>query len=125
MKLHIDKEANALYLRLDNSKIIESEEVSPGIVLDYNDRPVGLIFPKSHGLPDPRVVRIFQRPIFRRQFRFVSQVKKALSLTGNSENAAVAVKTKALLFSVVGVPGETVVGCWACLPNHSPFSGCW
>ena len=36
MKLHIDKEADALYLRLDDSKIIESEEVSPGVVLDFN-----------------------------------------------------------------------------------------
>ena len=36
MKLHIDKEADALYLRLDNSAIVESEEVSPGVVLDYN-----------------------------------------------------------------------------------------
>ncbi|MEI6606181.1 MAG: DUF2283 domain-containing protein [Verrucomicrobiota bacterium] len=38
MKLHIDKEADALYLRLDDSKIIESEEVSPGVVLDFNER---------------------------------------------------------------------------------------
>jgi len=30
MRLHVDKEANALYLRLDDSKIIESEEVAPG-----------------------------------------------------------------------------------------------
>ena len=37
MRLHVDKEADALYLRLDDSKIIESEEVSPGVVLDYND----------------------------------------------------------------------------------------
>ena len=37
MKLHIDKEADALYLRLDDSKIIESEEVSPGVVLDLNE----------------------------------------------------------------------------------------
>jgi len=36
MKIHIDKEADALYLRLDDSDIIESEEVSPGIVLDFN-----------------------------------------------------------------------------------------
>ena len=27
---------DALYLRLDESKIIESEEVSPGVVLDFN-----------------------------------------------------------------------------------------
>ena len=37
MKLHVDKKADALYLRLDNSAIVESEEVSPGVVLDYNE----------------------------------------------------------------------------------------
>ena len=37
MKLHVDKEADALHLRLDDSKIVESEEVAPGIVLDYNE----------------------------------------------------------------------------------------
>jgi uncharacterized protein YuzE len=37
MRLHVDKEADALYLRLDDSKIIESEEVSSGVVLDFND----------------------------------------------------------------------------------------
>ncbi|MBE9056107.1 MULTISPECIES: DUF2283 domain-containing protein [Sphaerospermopsis] len=37
MKVHIDEEADALYLRLDESKIIESEEVYPGIVLDFNE----------------------------------------------------------------------------------------
>ena len=30
MKLSVDKEADALYLRLDDSTIVESEEVSPG-----------------------------------------------------------------------------------------------
>ena len=37
MKLHVDKEADALYVRLDDSAIVESEEVSPGVVLDYNE----------------------------------------------------------------------------------------
>ena len=37
MKLHVDKNADALYLRLDNSAIVESAEVSPGVVLDYNE----------------------------------------------------------------------------------------
>ncbi len=37
MKLHVDKEADALHLRLDDSKLVESEEVAPGIVLDYNE----------------------------------------------------------------------------------------
>ena len=38
MRLHVDKEADALYLRLDDSKIIESDEVAPGIVLDFNEQ---------------------------------------------------------------------------------------
>ena len=44
MKLHVDKKADALYLRLDDSKIIESEEVSPGVVLDFdaNNQVVGI-----------------------------------------------------------------------------------
>lgn len=36
MKLYVDKEADALYLRLDDSDIVDSREVSPGVVLDYN-----------------------------------------------------------------------------------------
>jgi uncharacterized protein YuzE len=38
MKLHVDQKADALYLRLDDSKIVESEEVSPGVVLDYDEQ---------------------------------------------------------------------------------------
>jgi uncharacterized protein YuzE len=38
MKLHFDEKADAVYLRLDDSKIIDSEEVSPGIVLDFDER---------------------------------------------------------------------------------------
>lgn len=36
MKMHVDTKADALYLRLDESAIVDSEEVSPGVVLDYN-----------------------------------------------------------------------------------------
>ncbi|NEP04504.1 MAG: DUF2283 domain-containing protein [Okeania sp. SIO2G4] len=36
MKLKIDKETDALYFRLDESAIIESEEVQPGVILDFN-----------------------------------------------------------------------------------------
>lgn len=36
MKLRVDKEADALYLRLDDSAITESVEASPGVVLDYS-----------------------------------------------------------------------------------------
>lgn len=36
MRLKLDKEADALYLRLDETAVVESEEVQPGIVLDYD-----------------------------------------------------------------------------------------
>ena len=38
MRLKIDREADALYLRLDDSPIVEYEEVSPGVVLDFNEQ---------------------------------------------------------------------------------------
>lgn len=38
MKLQVDQESDALHLRLDDSKIIESEEVSPGIIIDFNEK---------------------------------------------------------------------------------------
>ncbi|UIE39420.1 DUF2283 domain-containing protein [Leptodesmis sichuanensis] len=36
MKLTVHKDDDALYWRLDDTPIIESEEVSDGIILDYN-----------------------------------------------------------------------------------------
>jgi uncharacterized protein YuzE len=44
MRLKIDKENDALYLRLDESAIVESEEVAPGVVLDFDEsgRVVGI-----------------------------------------------------------------------------------
>ena len=36
MRLRIDKENDALYLRLDESAVVESEEVQPGIILDFD-----------------------------------------------------------------------------------------
>jgi uncharacterized protein YuzE len=38
MKLHFDEKADAVYLRLDESSIVDSEEVRPGIILDFNER---------------------------------------------------------------------------------------
>ena len=44
MKLKIDREADALYLTLGEEKTLESEEVSPGIIVDYSadGRVVGI-----------------------------------------------------------------------------------
>jgi len=36
MTLKVDEKGDALYLRLDESKVTESEEVSPGVILDFN-----------------------------------------------------------------------------------------
>ena len=38
MKLRVDRTADALYLRLNDSKVTGSQEVSPGVVLDFNER---------------------------------------------------------------------------------------
>ena len=44
MKLKLDEESDTLYLRLDESAIVDSEEVQPGVVLDLNseNRVVGV-----------------------------------------------------------------------------------
>ena len=36
MRLKIDKESDALYFRLGETVIVESEEIQPGIILDFN-----------------------------------------------------------------------------------------
>jgi uncharacterized protein YuzE len=36
VKLKYNPEADAAYLRLSDSEIIESEEVAPGVILDYD-----------------------------------------------------------------------------------------
>jgi uncharacterized protein YuzE len=44
MRFKIDKENDALYLRLDETAIVESEEVQPGVILDFDKdgRVVGI-----------------------------------------------------------------------------------
>jgi len=46
MRLKVDKENDTLYLRLDESKVVESEEVRPGVILDFDSegRVVGVEF---------------------------------------------------------------------------------
>ncbi len=36
MRVKVDREADALYFRLDENKIVESEEVQPGVILDFD-----------------------------------------------------------------------------------------
>ncbi|MGB0768174.1 MAG: DUF2283 domain-containing protein [Phycisphaeraceae bacterium] len=38
MKLKVDEQADALYLTIDESPVIESQEVAAGVVVDFNER---------------------------------------------------------------------------------------
>jgi uncharacterized protein YuzE len=38
MRLKLDKESDALYFRLDETAIVESEEVQPGVILDFDEQ---------------------------------------------------------------------------------------
>jgi uncharacterized protein YuzE len=61
MKLKIDRQADALCLTLDESGVVESEEVAPGIVLDYNDKNqvVGIeMLHLSKRAPDLQIERL-------------------------------------------------------------------
>ena len=46
MRLEVDKESDTLYFRLDESKVVESEEVRPGVILDFDEkgRVIGVEF---------------------------------------------------------------------------------
>lgn len=36
MKLKIDRDTDAIYLRIAEDAIVESDEVAPGVILDYD-----------------------------------------------------------------------------------------
>lgn len=44
MKIKVDKDSDALYFRLDDNRIVASEEVRPGVILDFDehDNVVGI-----------------------------------------------------------------------------------
>jgi uncharacterized protein YuzE len=46
MRIKVDNESDTLYFRLDEDKIVESEEVRPGVILEYDKkgRVVGVEF---------------------------------------------------------------------------------
>lgn len=62
MKLKIDKESDALYFRLDDAEIVESEEVQPGIILDFdiNGRMVGIEILSLSTRFSPEKLRLLQ-----------------------------------------------------------------
>lgn len=46
MRIILDKDSDALYFRLDENRIVDSEEIRPGVIVDYDasDRVVGVEF---------------------------------------------------------------------------------
>lgn len=50
VKLKVDEQSDALYLRINEDAIVESEEVQPGVILDYDaqGRVVGVELLRIH-----------------------------------------------------------------------------
>jgi len=38
MNLSFDKKANALYIRISSEKVLNSDEIAEGIIIDYNKK---------------------------------------------------------------------------------------
>jgi len=62
MRLKVDKEGDALYLRLDESSIVESEEVQAGVILDFNagGKVVGIEMLNLSARTKPEQLKILQ-----------------------------------------------------------------
>lgn len=62
MRLKIDKESDALYFRLDEAAIVESEEVQPGVILDFdkNNNVVGIEILSLSSRISPEKLRVLQ-----------------------------------------------------------------
>ena len=62
MRHKVDRENNALCFRLDEASIVESEEIKPGVVLDYdaNGRVVGMEMLALSLRAEPEKLRILQ-----------------------------------------------------------------
>jgi Protein of unknown function (DUF2283). len=61
MKLKVDRQADALYLTLSEAPASRSEEVSPGIIVDYDDqdRVVGIeMLYLSRRAPDANIQQL-------------------------------------------------------------------
>ncbi len=58
----MDKENDALYFRLDESAVVESEEVQPGVILDFNAEGtvVGVEILNLSARVAPERLRVFQ-----------------------------------------------------------------
>lgn len=62
MILRYDRQADALYLRFDDSRIVESEELRPGVVFDYDEQnrivAIEILDLGKRGIPDEALSRM-------------------------------------------------------------------
>jgi uncharacterized protein YuzE len=62
MRLKIDRANDALYFRLIETEIFESEEVRPGVILDFDEKGnvVGVEMLALSTRTEPEKLRVFQ-----------------------------------------------------------------
>ena len=62
MRLKVDQASDALYLRFDDESIFESEEVEPGVILDFdkNGQVVGVEMLNLSTRTQPEKLRVLQ-----------------------------------------------------------------
>jgi uncharacterized protein YuzE len=62
MRLRVDRENDALYFRLNETEVVESEEVQPGVILDFDKdgRIVGMEMLDISTRTEPETLRVLQ-----------------------------------------------------------------
>lgn len=62
MRLKLDRENDSLYFRLDETIIVESEEVQPGVILDFDQQGqvVGIEILGLSARTTPEKLRVLQ-----------------------------------------------------------------
>jgi len=62
MRLKVDRENDVLYFRWDDSPVVESEEVQPGVILDFNEEghAIGVEILALSSRTTPQQLRVLQ-----------------------------------------------------------------
>ncbi|MDI3542765.1 MAG: hypothetical protein PWP57_368 [Candidatus Atribacteria bacterium] len=62
MRLRVDRKNDAVYFRLSESTIVDSEEIQPGLILDYDDKGnvVGIEILGVSKIVPPETLKSFQ-----------------------------------------------------------------
>jgi uncharacterized protein YuzE len=62
MRLKVDEESDALHFRLDEGAVVESEEVQPGVIMDFDrdGRLVGIEILGLSARANPDQLRVLQ-----------------------------------------------------------------